>query len=64
MVGTIMAAKQASNMGRRSVKHPVISVTKKIPVTGARTTAVKKAAMPTRKSFGPRATIFLRVMIF
>ena len=47
MVGTIMAAKLASNIGRRSVKHPVISVTKMIPVTGARTTAVKKAAIPT-----------------
>ena len=30
-----MAAKQASNIGRRSVKDPVISVTKMIPVTGA-----------------------------
>jgi hypothetical protein len=47
MVGTVIAAKQASTMGRRSVKHPVISVTKMIPVTGARTTAVKNAAMPT-----------------
>jgi hypothetical protein len=35
------------NIGRRSVKHPVISVTKTMPVTGARTTAVKKAAIPT-----------------
>jgi hypothetical protein len=42
-----MAAKHASNIGRRSVKHPVISVTKMMPVTGARTTAVKNAAMPT-----------------
>jgi hypothetical protein len=42
-----MAAKQASNTGKRSVKHPVISVTKMMPVTGARTTAVKNAAMPT-----------------
>jgi hypothetical protein len=42
-----MAAKQASNIGRRSVKHPVISVTKMMPVTGALTTAVKNAAMPT-----------------
>ena len=42
-----MAAKQASNIGRRSVKQPVISVTKTMPVTGARTTAVKNAAIPT-----------------
>ena len=42
-----MAAKQASNIGRRSVKHPVISVTRTIAVTGARTTAVKNAAIPT-----------------
>ena len=42
-----MAAKQASNIGRRSVKHPVISVIKIMRVTGARTTAVKNAAMPT-----------------
>jgi hypothetical protein len=42
-----MAAKQASNIGRRRVKHPVISVTRIIPVTGARTTALKNAAMPT-----------------
>ena len=42
-----MDAKQASNIGRRSVKHPVISVTKMMPVTGARTTAVKNAAIPT-----------------
>jgi hypothetical protein len=37
-----MAAKQASNIGRRSVKDPVISVIKIMPVTGARTTALKE----------------------
>ena len=45
--GTIMAAKQANNIGKRRVKDPVISVTRMMPVTGARTTAVKNAAIPT-----------------
>jgi len=34
-------------MGRNWVKVPVISMTRIIPVTGARTTAVKNAAIPT-----------------
>ena len=34
-------------MGRSMVKLPDISVTSTMPVIGARTTAVKKAAMPT-----------------
>jgi hypothetical protein len=52
-----MAAKQANNIGRRSVKEPVISVTKMMPVTGERTTAVKNAAMPTTAKAAGRSVI-------
>jgi hypothetical protein len=39
------------------VKHPVISVTKMMPVTGARTTAVKNAAMPTTAKAAGRSAV-------
>ena len=42
-----MAAKHAPSIGKSIVKLAVISVTRTIPVIGARTTAVKNAAMPT-----------------
>ena len=42
-----IAAKHAPNIGRSIVTFPVISVTSTIPVSGARTTAAKKAAIPT-----------------
>ena len=42
-----MAAKHAASIGKSIVKLDVISVTRTIAVTGARTTAVKNAAMPT-----------------
>ena len=44
--GISIAAKHELSMGKSKVKLPVISVTKMMPVTGARTTAVKNAAMP------------------
>ena len=46
-VGTIMAAKHEVNIGNSNVKLAVISATRTIPVTGARTTAVKNVAIPT-----------------
>ena len=46
-VGISMAAKHAPSIGNSIVRLPVISVIKTMPVTGARTTPVKKAAMPT-----------------
>jgi len=49
-IGTSIAVKHALSMGKSKVKLAVISVTKMIPVTGARTTAVKNAAMPTTPS--------------
>ena len=42
-----MAAKQAPSIGKSIVTFDVISVTSTMPVSGARTTPVKKAAMPT-----------------
>lgn len=45
--GISIAAKHALSMGKSKVKLAVISMTKMMPVTGARTTAVKNAAMPT-----------------
>ena len=45
-VGTSIAAKHAANIGNSWVLQPVNSTTRMIPVNGARTTAVKKAAMP------------------
>jgi hypothetical protein len=57
-----MAAKQASNIGRRSVKHPVISVTRMMPVTGARTTAVNHATENTAKNESHRI-LFTRIGI-
>ena len=42
-----MAAKHAPSIGRSIVNAPVISATRTMPVTGACTTPVKKAAMPT-----------------
>ena len=42
-----MAAKQDPNIGRSKVRLAVISMTKMMPVSGARTTAVKNAAIPT-----------------
>ena len=47
MIGTIIAVKHAASIGKSKVKLPVISVTRTMPVIGARTTAVKKAAMAT-----------------
>ena len=47
---TNIAAKHALSIGKSSVKLAVISVTRMIPVTGARTTAVKNAAMPAMAS--------------
>ena len=47
MEGTIIAAKHDVSIGRSRVKLPVISVARMMPVIGARTTAVKKAAMAT-----------------
>src|SRR5260370_34365061 len=47
-VGNAMAAKQANNIGTRSVKDPVISVTKMMPGNGAGTTAVKTDGIPTK----------------
>jgi ABC-type uncharacterized transport system substrate-binding protein len=46
-VGTSMAAKHATSIGSNIVTLAVISVTSTIPVSGARTTPVKKAAIPT-----------------
>jgi hypothetical protein len=43
-----MAAKQANNIGTRSVKDPVISVTKMMPGNMAGTTAVKTDGIPTK----------------
>jgi hypothetical protein len=45
--GTSMATKHAPSIGRSIVTLAVISVTSTMPVSGARTTPVKKAAMPT-----------------
>jgi hypothetical protein len=42
-----MAAKHADSIGKSMVKLDVISVTRTIPVIGARTTAVKNAVIPT-----------------
>ena len=50
--GTSIAVKQALSIGKSKVKLAVISVTRTIPVSGARTTAVKNAAMPTMASAG------------
>jgi hypothetical protein len=47
MIGTIIAVKHAASIGKSKVKLPVNSVTRTMPVIGARTTAVKNAAMPT-----------------
>ena len=44
---TSTAAKQAANIGTRSEVAVVISTVKAMPVNGARTTAAKKAAIPT-----------------
>ena len=46
-VGTSIAVKQAASIGRSMGKLAVISITRTMPVTGARTTPVKNAAMPT-----------------
>ena len=48
--GTSIAAKQALSIGKSKVKLAVISVTRMMPVSGARTTAVKNAAIPTTAS--------------
>ena len=56
--GAKIAAKQALSIGRSNVKLAVISMTRTITVSGARTTAVKNAAMPTMASavgYGARA---------
>ena len=45
--GTMVAATQATSTGRSGVSVPVIPSTRSAPVNGARTTAVKNAAMPT-----------------
>ncbi len=57
-----MAPKHAQSIGMSCVKLPVSSVTRTMPVTGALTTAVKKAAIPTmtqdatpRCKFGSRS---------
>ena len=42
-----MAAKQAPSIGSNSVTLEVISVARTISVSGARTTPVKNAAIPT-----------------
>src|SRR5438309_651170 len=47
-----MAAKQAPTMGSSMAKAAVISMISTMPVSGARTTPVKKAAMPTGESDG------------
>jgi hypothetical protein len=47
IVGTSMAVKHAPSMGNSIVELPVISAISAMPVTGARTTPVKKAAIPT-----------------
>ena len=49
-VGTSMATKHDASIGKSKLKLAVISVTRMIPVTGARTTAVKNAAIPTTPS--------------
>src|SRR5262249_40075278 len=49
-VGTTMAAKQALSIGNSNVKLAVISMTRTMPVRGARTTPVKNAAMPATAS--------------
>ncbi len=41
-----MAVKHAASMGRSNVKLPVNSMASTMPVTGARTTAVKKSGHP------------------
>jgi hypothetical protein len=46
-VGTSMATKHAASIGSSSVTLAVISVTSTMPVSGARTTPVKNAAIPT-----------------
>ena len=47
-VGASIAVKHAASMGSKSmVTLPVISVASTMPVSGARTTAVKNAVMPT-----------------
>ena len=45
--GTNMATKHAQIIGNSIETLAVISVTSTMPVTGARTTPVKKAAIPT-----------------
>ena len=47
IVGTTIATTHAANIGSSMAKLPVISVISVMPVIGARTTAVKNAAMPT-----------------
>jgi hypothetical protein len=42
-----MAMKQAPNIGKSIVTFAVISTTRTMPVSGARTTPMKKAAIPT-----------------
>ena len=46
-VGTSIATAHAHNIGSSIVTLAVISVVSTMPVIGARTTPVKKAAMPT-----------------
>ena len=46
-VGASMAMKQAPNIGKSIVTFAVISTTRTMPVSGARTTPTKKAAIPT-----------------
>jgi hypothetical protein len=46
-VGTSIATQQAPSIGNSIVTLAVISVTSTMPVSGARTTPVKKAAIPT-----------------
>jgi hypothetical protein len=46
-VGTSIATAQVPIMGDNNVKLPVSSIAGMIPVSGARTTAVKNAAIPT-----------------
>ena len=45
--GTMVAATQATSTGTTGVSVPVMPSTRSAPVKGARTTAVKNAAMPT-----------------
>ena len=62
-LATSIAAKQVTIMGINIVVLAVISVTSTIAVTGARTIAVKSAAMPTTakpSGSSPSTTVLLR----